>query len=67
MTLIADVFPKLRTSKTWLDQCLKSPLSEDPSKNNMIKAPTYCSNLKECCFTILVDHWEGNCLAKSPC
>ena len=24
--------------KTWLDQCLKSPLSEDPSKSNMVNA-----------------------------
>ena len=25
--------------KTWLDQCLKSPVSEDPSKRNMVNAP----------------------------
>ena len=25
----------------WLDQCLKSPVSEDPSKSNMINAPKY--------------------------
>ena len=23
--------------KTWLDKCLKSPLSEDPSTSNMLK------------------------------
>ena len=33
--------------KTWLDQCLKSPLSEDPTKSNMVKAPKDCSNLKD--------------------
>ena len=32
MTLIADVFSKLRTQKPWLDQCLKIPVSEVPSK-----------------------------------
>ena len=32
--------------KTWLDQTLKSPVSEDPTKNNMVNAPKHCSNLK---------------------
>ena len=25
----------------WLDQCLKSPVSEDPSKSNMVSGPKY--------------------------
>ena len=33
--------------KTWLDQCLKSPVSEDPTKSNMVNTPEQCSNLKE--------------------
>ena len=33
--------------KTWLDQCLKSPVSEDPTKSNMVNAPKHCSNLKD--------------------
>ena len=33
--------------KTWLDQCLKSPVSEDPTKSNMINKPKHCSNLKD--------------------
>ena len=28
--------------KTWLDKCLKSPVSEDPSKSNMVNGPKYC-------------------------
>ena len=24
--------------KTWLEQCVKSPVSEDPSKSHMVKA-----------------------------
>ena len=28
--------------KTWLDQCLKSPVSQDPSKSSMANAPEYC-------------------------
>ena len=33
--------------KTWLDQCLKSPVSEDPTKSNMVNVPKHCSNLKD--------------------
>ena len=33
--------------KTWLDQCLKCPVSEDPSKSNMVNAPKHCPNLKD--------------------
>ena len=51
--------------KTRLGQCLKSPVSEYPSKSNMDKAPKHCTNLKYSTFTILIDHWEVNCPAKS--
>ena len=33
--------------KTLLDQSLKSPVSEDPTKSNMVNAPKHCSNLKD--------------------
>ena len=33
--------------KTWLDQCLKSPVSEHPTKSNIVNAPKHCSNLKD--------------------
>ena len=33
--------------KTWLDQCLKSPVSEDPTKSNMVNTPKQRSNLKD--------------------
>ena len=42
MTLIAFVFWKLLTPKTWLDKCLKSPVSEDPSTSNMADVPKHC-------------------------
>ena len=32
---------------TWLDQYLKCPVSEEPSKSNMVNAQKYCSNLKD--------------------
>ena len=53
--------------KTWLDQCLKSPVSEYPSKSNMVNAPKHCSNLKDSSFTIFIDHCKGNRLTKSLC
>ena len=42
MNLMAFVFPKLRTLKTWLDKCLKSPVSDDPSTSNMVNVPKQC-------------------------
>ena len=47
--------------KTWLDQCLKSPVSEYPSKTNVANAPKHCSHLKDNPFTTVIDHWEVNC------
>ena len=42
--------------KTWLDKCVKSPVSEDPSKSNMVNAPKHCSDLNDSPFTIFIDH-----------
>ena len=53
--------------KTWLDQCLKSPVSEDPTKSNMVNAPKHFSNLRHTSFTIFINHWEVTCLTKSLC
>ena len=53
--------------KTWLDPCLKSPVSEYPSKRNMANAPKHCSHLKGSPFTTFIDHWEVNCPTKSLC
>ena len=53
--------------KTWLNQCLKSPVSEYPSKSNMVNAPKHCSNLKDSPFTTFIDSWEVNCHTKSLC
>ena len=53
--------------KTWLDKCLKSPVSEYPTKSNMVNAPKHCSNLRDTSFAIFINHWEVNCLTKSLC
>ena len=53
--------------KTWLDQSLKSPVSEYLSKSNMPNEPKYCSHSKESPLTKFIDHWEVNCVKKSLC
>ena len=51
--------------KTCLDKCLKSPLSEDPSRSNMVNRSKHCSNLNDSTFTIFIDPSEGNSGLKS--
>ena len=58
-------FRNYELPKAWLDQCLKSLVSEDPSKRNMVNGPKNCSNLKDSTFKIFIDHWEVNCPTKS--
>ena len=53
--------------KTLLDQYLKSPVSEDPTKSNMVNAPKHSSNSRDTSFTIFINHWEVNCLTESLC
>ena len=50
--------------KTWLDKCLKYRVSEDPSKNNIVKEPKHCWNLNDSTFTIFLDQSERNWLTK---
>ena len=40
-------FQNYGLQKTWLDQCLKSPVSEDPTKSNLVNAPKHFSHLKD--------------------
>ena len=65
MTLTAFVFPKVHTLKRWLDNCLKSPLSEDPSTSNMVNVPRHCWNLHHSNFVTFIDLCQGNWVGKS--
>ena len=60
ITLIAFVFPKLRTPKMWFKKCRNSPISENASTSNMVKGPKYCSNLDHITFIIFIDHCQVN-------
>ena len=64
-TLTAFAFPKLRTLKRWLDKCLKSPVSEDPSRSNMVNVPKHCWNMHHITFIILIGHSQVNWVEKS--
>ena len=44
----------------WLDKCLKSPVSEDPSTSNMVNGPKHCWNLSDSTFTIVIDPSKDN-------
>ena len=46
--------------KTWLDKCLKSPVSEDPLTGNLVNVPKHCFNLNYSTFTMFIDQCEGN-------
>ena len=65
MTLMAFLFPKLRTPKTWVDKFLKSPVSEGPWKSNMANVPKHCWNLHRSIFIIFIDYFEVNWVGKS--
>ena len=51
--------------KIWLDNCLKSPISEDPSTSNMVKRPKHCWNLNGSTFTKFIHHCESNSIWKT--
>ena len=50
---------------TWLDKCLKSPISEDASTSNMGNGPKHCWRLDYSTFTIFIDPCESNLGLKS--
>ena len=51
--------------KTWLDKCLKSPVSEGPSTSNMVNGRKYCWNLNDSTFSRFIDPYEGNSVGKT--
>ena len=63
MTLIANVFPKLRLGKPWLDKYLKSAVAQYPSTSNMVNA--LIANNHSGTFIILIDYCREFCVWKS--
>ena len=58
-------FLKYRFRKTGLDKCLKSHVSEDPSRDNMAKGSKDCCNLNGGTFTKIVNHSGADYVGKS--
>ena len=46
--------------KTWLNKCLKSPVSDDHLTGDVVNGSKNCFNLNDSTFTIFIDHCEGN-------
>ena len=61
-TLIADVFPKLRTPKYVVKQTSKKSPFRGPFGNQQDKGTKHCWNLNNTTFT---DHCEGNWVGKN--
>ena len=57
-------FQNHRLSKTWSRHCLKSVVSEYPSKVNMLKGPKHLWNLHEIYFIIFFHHSEEKLFLK---
>ena len=53
-------FQKYGLQKRGLDNCLKSFLSDDPSRSNMVNKPKHYCNLNDSTFTIFIYHCEDN-------
>ena len=63
-TFIAYVFRYYGLQKTWLNKCLKSPVSENSSTSNVVNVPKDCWNLGDSAFNIFIDHYEENLVLK---
>ena len=58
-------FGKSRLRKIWLDECLKSPVSDHPYTENMVyMSKGYCDRSGST-FTKYINHSEGSCIGKS--
>ena len=52
-------FRKYRLRNTWLDIWLKSPVSDEPLKGNMVNGPKDCCNINDSTVTIFSNHFKG--------
>ena len=58
-------FRKYRLRKIWLDNCVKSRVSEDPEADNTKNGWKHCSNMKNSAFRIIINHCEGSSIGRS--
>ena len=67
MALTAFVVQILRTLKTWLGKCLKSPISEEPPRTNVVNVPKHCWNLHHSIFIRFTDYCRVMWVGKNLC
>ena len=60
----AVYFRNYGLAKTWLDKCLKGPVSEHRSTVNMLKGSIHCWNLHDIAFIRSAHHSERSTLWK---
>ena len=60
MTLIADLFPKLRTPKNVDRYMSKKSRFKDPLTGNIVNVIKHRCHLNHSTVTIFSDHFEGN-------
>ena len=65
MTLIADVFPKLRTPKNIVRSMPKKSRFRGSYKKQHGKRAQTLLKFEGDLFTTFINHWEVNCLTKS--
>ena len=65
MTLIADVFPKLRTPKNMNRSMPKKSRFRGSDKKQHGKRAQTLFKFEGTLFTIFINHWEVKCLTKS--
>ena len=53
-------FSTYENRKTWIDKCLKRPVSESRSTSRMVAGPNHCRKLNGSTFSIFIDPWESN-------
>ena len=59
MTLIATYLRNYGLWKTWLDNIIKIPVSEERLTSNMVNVPKHCRNLNDGTFTRFIDKWRN--------
>ena len=57
-------FPNYGLRKRGEINVLKIPVSEDPSRSNMVNVPKHCSNLHHSTLIIFIGHCQGNWVGK---
>ena len=65
VTFIAYIFPKSQTGRDAVQNCLRSPISEQPIIVNILKVPKHCWNLWDSSFLICFQHSKKTFVQKS--